>query len=108
MSNIFEKIDNLEKEILNTEEYKYYKKVSTKLNNNEFIMNLIEDIKILQKLLVNAKYKKLDYNSIENEYNEKLKILEDIPLYNQYKDSIENLNNIFINITNIIESSINM
>ena len=68
MNNILKDIDDLKLDILNTKEYKEYKKYEELLNNNSSIKSLIKEITDTQKALVktndiNLEYKLEDLNS---------------------------------------------
>ena len=49
MNNILTDIEDLKSDILNTEEYKEYKKYDELLNNNSEIKSLIKEMTNLQK-----------------------------------------------------------
>lgn len=97
---INEKIDSLFETIYNTKEYIEYKKIKDLLNTNEEIRTIIENIKKLQKeathLEVNNDntYKEIDKNIKDN-----FKLLESYPLYNEYINKKEQLNDILSSVT---------
>lgn len=97
---INEKIDSLFNSIYNTNEYIEYNKIKELLSTNQEINDLIENIKKLQK---EATYKEsindISYKQIDQEINKLIKLLESYPLYNEYINKKENLNNILSMIT---------
>ena len=87
MDNIKQDVDHLFNNLKESDIYKDYVKVTDKLHNNKKIMDLINEIKRLQKILVNNKDK------VVGEELEKLIIkLNEYPLYQSYlikKDMLE-------------------
>lgn len=83
--------------IQTTESYQNYLKARKILEQNEKIMNLIQDIKTLQKELVKNQSKK---EELDLKIKEKLNILNTEPSYLEYQtyqDEINNLLTIFEN-----------
>ena len=93
MNNVKKEIDNLFKEIKQTTLYKDYLRSKRQLEENDEIMNVISEIKRLQKIGTNNKDDIIEEN-IKYLYIK----LESYPLYQSYlvlKEELENkLNNI--------------
>ncbi len=106
MSEINGDIDHLIELIKTNEIYINYIKLEELLSNSDDINILIDEIKKLQKEAVNAEYKQ-DYEKL-NEKEKTLKIkyneLNNVPLYNDYIESKEELNNLLMIIKNKFDS----
>lgn len=96
MFDIVKDFDELIELIKDSDIYKEYKCIEQQVSINEDIKLLTDEIKALQKEAVNAEYKnnyeklKLSNEEIKNKYVELYKI----PLYNDYIDKIDELNNL--------------
>lgn len=86
--------------IQTTESYQNYLKARKILEQNEKIMNLIQDIKTLQKELVKNQSKK---EELDLKIKEKLNILNTEPSYLEYQTYQDEINNLLI----IFENKIN-
>ena len=86
--------------IQTTESYQNYLKARKILEQNEKIMNLIQDIKALQKELVKNPLKK---EELDLKIKEKLNILNTEPSYLEYQTYQEEINNLLT----IFENKIN-
>lgn len=95
---ILKKVDEIIDYIENSDNYKKYLLIKEKLNNDQEITDLINEVKHLQKRLANHCNKQL-----EIELEEKNKLLNSIPLYREYLNTLDEINNIY----NIIENSLN-
>lgn len=95
---ILNKVDEILNYIENTDDYKKYLLIKEKMKNDIEINDLLNEIRHLQKKLANNNNKE-----IERELEEKNKILGNIPLYREYLNILDEINNIF----NIIENSLN-
>ena len=94
MENLLNKVDDLVDTIKSSEEYKRYLELEDKVKNNKEIMSLINEVKDIEKSIVNSKSKK-DTESLKNELDNRLSKLEDYPLYIEYIELQEELNNLF-------------
>lgn len=95
---IIEDIEELITSIENSDIYIHYKDVYNRLKENSDIKNLIIDIKKINKSLVlNPSIK------LEEELNIKTKALNQIPLYQDYLEKQEELNNLLIVVKNKID-----
>lgn len=86
--------------IQTTESYQNYLKARKILEQNEKIMNLINDIKTLQKELVKNQSKK---EELDLKIKEKLNILNTEPSYLEFQTYQDEINNLLI----IFENKIN-
>ncbi len=87
MDNIKKEIDELFNEFENSKLYQDYLNIKKQLNNNNEILNLIEEIKRLQKIIVNT-----NDLSIETKLNDLSKQLKSYPIYQNYIDIINRIN----------------
>ena len=89
MNNILEDVEKLKQDIIDSNEYKEYKKYNDSLEENEEIKSIIKDIVSKQKELVSKlnNDKKLE-KELDSLY-EKLNSYDD---YNKYIESSKNLN----------------
>ena len=94
MENLLNKIDDLVDTIKSSDEYKRYLELEDKVKNNKEIMSLINEVKDIEKSIVNSKSKK-DTESLKKELDNKLTKLEGYPLYNEYIELQEEFNNLF-------------
>ncbi len=89
MNNILTDIEDLKSDILNTEEYKEYKKYDELLNNNSEIKSLIKEITNLQKKSERLDNKDID---IENKLEDLFSKLNNYEDYNKYIKASKELN----------------
>jgi len=106
-NEILSKTDELIEMIKKDDLYKRYVLVSKEMKDNEEIMTIISDIKLLQKKAVNLEYKKEDISLVEKEISSKLNLLNSYPIYQEYSYLLEDLNGLFQEIKAILESYIN-
>ena len=101
------KLDELISLIKNTPNYKRYEELKSEMSNNKEIMNLVKNIKKLERSIVKKEYNKLDTKKDEEELMILKNKLKEYPDYLEYTYLQEDLNNDFQNIKKIIEDSIN-
>lgn len=91
---ILQKIDELIKIIKNSEEYKKYIKINQKLEQNIEIKEKIVLIKKIQQELAKCEYYKDDTKAaiLKSSLKTKKEELETYPIYNEYKHTIEKMN----------------
>lgn len=104
---VLSKTDEIIDIIKNSEEYRKYIEVSDKLKDHQEIMNLINDVKSLQKRIVKEESLGRDITFIDEEINKKLKQLEGYPIYLEYIYLQEDLNNSIQLVREKIENYIN-
>ena len=102
MNNIIEKVEELKQEILNTKEYKDYKKYEELLDNNSEVKSLIKEITNTQKELVKTNDINLEYKL--EDLNSKLYSIED---YSNYIESSKILNKLISNVQKNFEDYFN-
>ena len=102
MNNILSDIESLKTDILNTNEYKEYKKYEELLNNNSEVKSLIKEITDTQKEIVNKKDIDLEYK-LEDLFSN-LYSIED---YSKYIEYSKKLNELISNIQKEFEDYFN-
>lgn len=102
MNNILKDIEDLKIDILNTNEYKEYKKYEELLDNNSEIKSLIKEITDTQKELVKTNNIDLEYKL--EDLNSKLYSDEE---YSKYIESSKKLNELISNIQKNFEDYFN-
>jgi cell fate (sporulation/competence/biofilm development) regulator YmcA (YheA/YmcA/DUF963 family) len=90
------KVDEIINEIENSEVYQKYLSLQKQISSNKELMMLINQVKVLQKDILNKKKKKEDLDIVMNELNSN-------PLYREYNNTLYEINNTY----GIIESSLN-
>lgn len=88
MDNIKKEIDELFSELKSSALYNDYISVTKQLNENSEIVNIINEIKRLQKIVTNN-----NDNIVENDIKVLYKKLDNYPLYQSYiiiKEELEN------------------
>lgn len=101
------KIDELFETIQNSQEYIEYKKIQELLKNDIEINNLIENIKELQKKSTKLEYdNNSEYKEIDKEIKNKITKLNSYPIYIEYKNKMNELNDILAMSSNMIEKYI--
>lgn len=100
-------MDNLELEfneliniIKDTKEYKNYVSLKDRLESNDDISSLVKEIKDLQKESVRLESKGQDFSKVDLDIKQKLVYLNNIPVYNDYIESLELLNDILVLVKN--------
>ena len=106
-SEILEKVDEIIEYIKETTEYKDYIYLKEKLEANDKVKKLVSEVKKLQKELVRKEVSKEDTKELENKYKETLSELDKIPLYKDYSDSVNTLNNMYTNIKERLDNYFN-
>ena len=95
-NDILKKIDEIINEIDKSLEYQKYLLLKDKISKNKELMLLINKVRILQKDYIHHLSSKKELDILTNELN-------NYPLYLEYKNTLDEINNIY----NIIESSLN-
>lgn len=96
---VIDRIDNLVNSIKNSNEYKEYIEILSKVNSCDEINTLTNDIKKLNKELV-----KKPSVELELLLKNKEKELNSIPLYLEYKYKLEDLNNLLLVVKNRVDN----
>lgn len=82
-----EELNKIIEYITNTEEYKNTIKLKEQMNNNSELINLVEEVKKLQK-----EYIKTNRDDIKKKLDDKVSSLEEYPIYKSYNDNLEKVN----------------
>ena len=104
---LLNKLDELNKLIKDTPNYKRFNELKKSLEENNEIMSLIKEIKKVQQSIIKKEHKKEDTSIDEERLNNLKDNLNKYPDYLEYTYLQEDLNNDFQNIKKIIENSIN-
>ena len=106
MNDILLATDDFINYIKKTNDYKKYIKLKEMILNNKEIMDLIGDVKTIQKKIVKDKYNKKDISDLEKQLQDKIDKLENNPLYFEYDSIQKDLNMVFQIIKEYIEKNI--
>ena len=93
---ILDKVDEIITVIKTSPNYQKYLLLQEKMNSNQELISLINEVKVLQKMIVNGKDKEI-------ELKEKMALLENNPLYREYSNNLTDINNEFA----IVENTLN-
>lgn len=97
-------IEELFNSINNSNEYKEYKLIVDTLESNKEVINLIEEIKKLQKEAVKLEYKNDDkYLEVDKIIKEKEEILNNNKDYQEYLSKLKKFNNTLLASSSLIE-----
>lgn len=104
MNNVLKDIEELKQDIINSKEYKEYKKYNDILENNNEIKSIIKDIVSKQKELVS---KLNNDKGLEKELDELYTKLNDYDDYKNYIEASQNLNILISEVQNTFEKYFN-
>ena len=107
MLKILEKTDELVNLIIESDEYKKYQNIKDKMEKDEEIMTLINEVKILQKEAVKKSSKNESTKDIDIFISDKFNILNNFPIDQEYLEVEEEINTVLQTIKNTIENYIN-
>ncbi len=93
---ILNKVDEIIKELEDSDDYKKYLKLKEEINNNKDLVLLINKVRQLNKDFTHNLVKKDELDNVQNELNNH-------PLYREYLNTISLINNEL----SIIENTIN-
>lgn len=96
--NIEKSLDDIINYIINSKEYIKCIEIKKKMSKNKELTKLIEEIKELQK-----KYVKENKESIKEKLDSKEKELNGIPIYVEYNNNLEVVNNMI----NLVKDELN-
>ncbi len=97
-------IEELFNSINNSNEYKEYKLIVDTLESNKEVIDLIEEIKKLQKEAVKLEYKNDDkYLEVDKIIKEKEEILNNNKDYQEYLSKLKKFNNTLLASSSLIE-----
>lgn len=101
-------IEELFDSINNSNEYKEYLSITEELNNNKEVMNLINEIKSLEKEATKLEYNGDDkYKEIDNIIEEKTNILNNNSSYKDYLSKLKKFNNALLASSSMLEDYLN-
>jgi cell fate (sporulation/competence/biofilm development) regulator YmcA (YheA/YmcA/DUF963 family) len=102
------KIEELFSTIENSSEYQDYKKIEDILKKDKSINILIEEIKSLQKESVRLEYNHDDYyKEIDKKIELKVSELNKKPVYQEYLNKMNEINDILAMSSNLLENYVN-
>lgn len=84
MDNVIKEVENLKQIILDSDEYKEYKRCEEVLDKNSEIKSIISKIKDLQKIIINKEDKKEETDKEEIEVQSLYKELDSFIEYKNY------------------------
>ncbi len=100
-------IEELFESINNSKEYMEYKKISSILNDNVEVKELIDEIKSLQKEATRLEYNNDDkYKEIDKIIEEKMNVLNDNECYREYLTKLKKFNSMLLASSSLIEDYI--
>lgn len=88
MENVYNSLEEVIDAIVHSKEYQNCLDYKEKMKDNEEIMNLIELVKKTQKEYIRSYYDP----SIKEKLDQYNQILNEIPLYHYYQESLEQVN----------------
>ena len=102
-------IDKLLKLIEDDPVIKRYQSLEEKMNQSKDIKRQINQLKAVQKKLINARHinKTEAVKQFEQEYDERLKEIEEFPLMAEYLSLQEEINDMLQSVLQIIEDGLN-
>ena len=107
MNKIIDKTEELVVTILKSDMYTKYIELKNKMCQNKEIMDIIDEIKSLQKKIINETYKGKDVSLFEEKISKNMELLNNCPIYVEFNYLQEDLNEMFQHIKNTIQSNIN-
>lgn len=102
-NKILNEVDGIIEYIKETTDYKDYIYLKEKLSNNEKANNLIKEIKNLQKKIVKLELEKKDTTKEEERIKNNLAELNKMPLYVEFIEKQEVLNDMYQTIKNRLD-----
>lgn len=102
-NKILSEVDKIIEYIKDTDDYKDYIYLKEKLSKNEKANNLINEIKNLQKDIVKLELESKDITELDNKISNNLQELNKMPLYVEYTQKQEILNDIYQTIKNRLD-----
>ena len=104
---VLDKMDEIVTYLQSTPDYQRFCEVSAKMQRDDDVMKRVKKVKALQREIVKMEIAKEDISSKEREIDEILDELKSYPLYLEYTYLLEDLNNTFQEIKDIIEKYLN-
>ena len=107
MNNIIKDVEELKDLLIESEEYKNYNDSLKKVESNKEINEVINNVKKLQKEIVNKTSKKEDTKLLNKELNNLFDKLFSISEYKEYIDNSKKLNELITSIQKNFEKYFN-
>ena len=107
MNKIIEKTDEIIDVIIKSDKYKKYIDLKNKMSQDKEIMTLIDEVKSLQKKIINETYKGNDVSLFEEKIIKNMELLNNYPIYVEFNYLQEDLNEMFQYMKNTIQDNIN-
>ena len=107
MNDILKDVENLKQKILESDEYKNFKKYEQILDNNKEINTIINNIKKVQQTIIKKEDIKENTDKERIELNTLYKKLDTYEDYNNYIESSKKLNEIITSIQKNFENYFN-
>ena len=107
MNNILKDVEELKNKVLNTDEYKEFKKYEQILDNNKEVNDIINKIKKLQQQIINKEDKNDNVDKEKIELETLYKKLGEYSDYNNYINASKKLNQMITNIQKEFENYFN-
>lgn len=105
--NILKKVDEIVNYIKNSKDYLKYQQLVQQIKNNKEIMNIINEVKKLQREAVNKEYHKEDTKDINDKIKVNIEKLSTYPIYQEMTYLQEDLNSLFMSIKSMLDDYIN-
>ena len=102
-NKILNEVDKIIEFIKESDDYKDYIYLKDKLSKHEKANNLINEIKMLQKKIVKLEANKQDTKELDNKIKDNLNELNKIPLYRDFIDKQEVLNDYYQTVKNRLD-----
>ena len=102
-NKIIKEVDKIIDYIKKSDTYKDYIFLEDKLSKHDKANSLINEVKKYQKILVKKELNKEDISDLENKINSNLEELNKIPLYVEYINKQEELNDLYQQIKNNLD-----
>ena len=106
-NKVLNKLDEIIDCIKESDTYKRFVLVEEQMNNNKELMSLIEEIKSIQQELVKKEEMDLDTTNLNTKYQALKDELYSYPIYNEYNELLEELDNTYQEIKTVIEKYLN-
>lgn len=102
-------IEEMVKEITESEEYTKYKEIGNILENDSYVMTLMEEIKELQQEAVILEYNEDPrYLELDEIIKEKVALLNDNATYKLYLEKMQEYNTFIANSNNLFENFVSI
>ena len=109
MENILKTLNKLKETLVSDQNIQRFKHLEQLIDHDEKLTNMYKKLKVTQKKMVNAEYKKsANLSQLKEEYNTRLDEVKNHVLLSEYLDLLESINDDLQMIQEIITKEINM